>query len=140
MEASGQFHTLVALTRERSWRNPVKLLGGLHSRFARFVKEESLVLNQESGVLMEGIVGLFGLHRCLGRTGQMVKQSNCEAGGRFATHKISHHCWSPNVDCLEEYCFCDLTARTLVAISRLCGVLAQKTVCLHNHQHENLIL
>ena len=90
---------------------------------------------QESGVLMYSMVGLFGLHRCLGRIGQLVKfveQINCKAGSRFAVHKISHHCWSPNVDCPKEYCFRDLTPRSLVAISRLRGVLAQKTVCLHS--------
>jgi hypothetical protein len=76
------------------------------------------------------MVGLFGLHRCLGRIGQLVKfveQISCKAGSRFAIHKISHHCWSPNVDCREEYCFRDLTPRSLVAISRLRGVLAQKS-------------
>jgi hypothetical protein len=89
------------------------------------------------------MIGLFGLYRWLGRIGQLdksVEQSNYKAGIRFASHKISNHFWNPNVDCLEEYCFCDLTPHCLVAVARLRGVLAQTTVCLHNHQHENPIL
>jgi hypothetical protein len=89
------------------------------------------------------MVGMFGLCSWLGRIGQLVKsveQSNCKVGIRFASHKIPNHFWNPNVDCLEEHCFSDLTPHCLVAIARLRGVLAQATVCFHNHQHEKPVL
>jgi hypothetical protein len=140
MEASGHFHTLVSLTREGAtgtqcscWVVSIAVLHDL-------LKKKVSCPYQESSVLMDRMVGLFGLYKCLGRIDQRIKQSNCKAGSRFAIHNISHHCWSPNIYCLEEYCFCDLTATSLVAISRLRGVFAQKSVSLHNHQHENLIL